>query len=252
MRSEDDRKDDRMIVAEGISKLYRVHDGRESLLQSLFQRAIGKQPPAREVWALQEVTLSVRRGEWLAVIGGNGAGKTTLLKIIAGIARPSSGRLEVRAPATTQFAVGAGFHPYLSGRENVFLQGTIVGMTNGEIRRAFDRILDFAGLDDAIDRPLWTYSNGMTARLGLAVAAHADPELLILDEALSAGDAAFHQKCRGTFRDLRARGVTVVVVSHGTTELHEMCDRALWLERGRIRAEGSVNDVITRYESSAA
>ncbi|MGH7899781.1 MAG: ABC transporter ATP-binding protein, partial [Candidatus Binatia bacterium] len=203
-----------VIVAEGIGKVYRLHDGRESLLEMLALRLIGRARPREEIWALRDVTFSVRPGEWLAVIGANGAGKTTLLKILARIARPSTGSIEVRAAVATQFALGAGFHPYLSGRENVFLQGTILGMTNAEVRRLLPRILEFAGLEAAIDRPLWTYSSGMMARLGFAVAAHSEPELLLLDEALSAGDSAFREQCTQTFRDLRARGATVVLVSH--------------------------------------
>jgi ABC-type polysaccharide/polyol phosphate transport system ATPase subunit len=237
-----------VIVAEGIGKVYHLHDRRDSLLQSFFMRLIGKMPPREENWALRDVTFSVHRGDWLAVVGANGSGKTTLLKILAGIARASTGSVEVRAAAATQFALGAGFHPYLSGRENVFLQGTILGMTNAEVRELFPQIIEFAGLDGAIDRPLWTYSNGMMARLGFAVAAHSRPELLILDEALSAGDAAFREQCAQTFRDLRAKGVTVVMVSHAMADLRELCDRALWLDHGRVCAEGTATEIVSQYE----
>jgi ABC-type polysaccharide/polyol phosphate transport system ATPase subunit len=244
--------DDRLIIAEGIGKVYHPHDGRESLLQNALLRLIGRARRRKWIAALSDVTFSVERGEWLAVIGANGAGKTTLLKIIAGIARPSAGRIEVRAPIATQFALGAGFHPYLSGRENVFLEGTILGMTNAEVRSRLTRILDFAGLDAAIDRPVWTYSVGMVARLGFAVTAYAQPQLLVLDEALSGGDAAFRDRCDALFRDLRARGATVVVVSHSMKDLVRLCDRALWLERGRVRAEGPTAATISRYQGFVA
>lgn len=241
-------RDDRVIVAEHIGKTYSPHDGRTSLLQNVFLRALGRSPRHERIGALSDVTFSVRRGEWLAVIGANGAGKTTLLKIVAGIARPSAGRIAVRVSVATQFALGAGFHPYLSGRENVFLQGTILGMTNAEVRSRLSRILALAALDAAIDRPVWTYSNGMVARLGFAVAAHAETELLLLDEALSGGDAAFRAQCAATLRDQRDRGTTVIVVSHRMTDLVEMCDRALWLDHGRLRAEGPAPAIIARYQ----
>jgi lipopolysaccharide transport system ATP-binding protein len=237
-----------VIVAEGISKRYRLRQGKEALMEEIYRRFTGTRAPGRENWALRDVSLTVARGESLAIIGANGAGKSTLLKILAGITTPTSGRVEVSVRLATQLALGAGFHPYLSGRDNIFLQGTILGMTNTDVRRLLPRIVDFAGLDGAIERPLWTYSSGMITRLGFAVAAHVEFECLLLDEALSAGDLGFRERCENTLRRARDSRATLVIVSHGSENVRKLCDRALWLDGGRVRASGAVEEVVTAYE----
>ena len=236
------------IVAEGISKRYRLRQGKQALIEEIFRRFTGTRTAAREMWALRDVSLSVARGESLAIIGANGAGKSTLLKILAGITTPTAGRVEVGVRLSTQLALGAGFHPYLTGRDNIFLQGTILGMSNAEVRRLLPRIVDFAGLDGAIERPLWTYSSGMITRLGFAVAAHVEFECLLLDEALSAGDLGFRERCENTLRRARESRATMVIVTHGSENVRKLCDRALWLDGGRVRAAGGVDEVVGAYE----
>ena len=240
-----------VIVAERVSKEYRLRQAKQALFEALVRRVSRTAAPARTVTALRDVSFTVAHGESLAVIGANGAGKSTLLKILAGITVPTSGRVEVRAQVATQLALGSGFHPYLSGRDNAFLQGTILGMSNAEVSRLLPRIVTFAGLEGAIDRPLWTYSTGMVARLGFAVAAHVEFECLLLDEALAAGDLGFRDRCEDTLRRFRSSGATLVVVSHGTENVRRLCDRALWLDGGCVRASGAVDDVVREYEAWA-
>ncbi len=242
---------DDVIVAEQVSKRYRVRQGKRALLEDLVARLAGSAPDGRDLWALRDVSVAVARGESLAVVGANGAGKSTFLKILAGITAPTSGRVVVRARVSTQLALGSGFHPYLSGRDNVFLQGTILGMTNADVRRLLPSIVEFAGLDGAIDRPLWTYSTGMVGRLGFAIAAHVPFECLLLDEALAAGDLGFRERCEDTLLRFRTSGATLVVVSHGRDDLRRLCDRALWLDAGTVRASGAIGDVLAQYEAWA-
>jgi len=247
----DDRDSAIMILATRVSKQYRFRDPRQWLLQNLYQRLRGGRRPPGVVWALHDVSFSVSRGESLAIMGRNGAGKSTLVKILAGIAQPSSGRVETQGRISTQMALGAGFHPYLTGRENLFLQGTTLGLTNEEVRRRLPDIIAFAGLDGVLDRPLWTFSTGMTARLGFSVAVHVDFEVLLLDEALSAGDLAFQNRCQEALEGFRKDGKTLVVVSHGVESVRRLCDRALWLEDGSVRTLGPAEDVVRAYEQTA-
>ena len=242
------RSDD-VVVVECISKSYRARNlERQAMIENLLRRMLGMQGRSQQIRALNNVSFRVARGESLGIVGGNGAGKSTLLKIIAGIAAPSSGKVEVRARVATQLSLGSGFHPYLTGRENIFLQGTILGMTNHQVRALIPAIVEFAGIEDAVDRQLWTYSNGMTSRLGFAVAAHVQFELLLLDEALSAGDRAFRDRCTETLLKFRSSGATMIIVSHGSENLRLLCDRALWLERGEVRAIGPAVEIVDRYE----
>ena len=217
-----------------------------------MRRMLGIQPRLQQIRALHNVSFRVARGESLGIVGQNGSGKSTLLKILAGIAAPSSGKVEVRARIATQLQLGSGFHPFLTGRENIFLQGTILGMTNRQIRGLISAIIEFAGLEDAIDRQLWTYSGGMTSRLGFAVAAHVKFEVLLLDEALSAGDRAFRERCAETLQRFRASGATLIIVSHGAENLRRLCDRAMWLVQGEVRATGPAQEIVNQYEKSIA
>jgi len=244
------RNDDAVIV-ERLTKVYRVRSlARQALVENVFRRILGAQQRLTQIRALHNVSFRVARGESLGIVGHNGSGKSTLLKILAGIAAPTSGRVEVQGRVATQLQLGAGFNPFLTGRENIFLQGTILGMTNRQIRGLIPAIVDFAGLQDAIDRELWTYSSGMNARLGFAVAAHVEFELLLLDEALSAGDRAFRERCAETLQRFRASGATLIIVSHGSENLRQLCDRVIWLEKGEIRTSGPARDLLNQYEDS--
>jgi lipopolysaccharide transport system ATP-binding protein len=240
-----------VVIVEGLSKSYRARNlERQAMVENLLRWMLGMQARRQEIRALNNVSFRVARGESLGIVGSNGAGKSTLLKILADIAAPSSGKVEVRARVSTQLALGSGFHPYLTGRENIFLQGTILGMTNRQIRGLIPTIVEFAGIEDAVDRQLWTYSSGMISRLGFAVAAHVQFELLLLDEALSAGDRAFRDRCTETLQKFRSSGTTMIIVSHGSENLRLLCDRAIWLDHGEIRAVGPATEILNRYEDS--
>ncbi len=242
-------RDDDVVIVEGLSKAYRARNlQRQAIVENVFRRMLGIDSRRHDIFALNNVSFRVGRGESLGIVGSNGAGKSTLLKMLARIATPTSGKVEVHGRVATQFSLGSGFHPFLTGRENIFLQGTILGMTNRQLRELLPAIVEYSGLDSAVDRQLWTYSSGMTSRLGFAIAAHVEFELLLLDEALSAGDREFRNRCTATLQKFRASGATMIIVSHGSENLRTLCDRALWLHHGEIRAIGAANEVIDRYE----
>lgn len=246
------RADD-VVIVDAVSKTYRAHNlQRQAMIENILRWTLGIQSRRIDIHALTKVSFRVARGESLGIVGGNGAGKSTLLKIIAGIATPSSGKVEVRARMATQLSLGSGFHPFLTGRENIFLQGSILGMSNRQIKGLIPAIVEFAGIEHAVDRQLWTYSTGMTSRLGFAIAAHVNFELLLLDEALSAGDRSFRDRCNNTLQGFRASGATMIIVSHGSENLRALCDRALWMDHGRVRACGPTDEVIDSYEASGA
>ena len=205
----------------------------------------------REFWALRDVSLTVRRGEGLAVVGHNGAGKSTLLKVMARVLRPTEGRVWVRGSVAPLLQLGAGFHPEMTGRENVWLNATLLGHSRREIEARFQEIVDFAELWDFIEAPLRTYSSGMIARLGFAVATSWHPDVLLVDELLLVGDQSFQQKCRARIEQFRAAGTVLVLVTHSMAEARDMCQQALWLEHGLVRAAGPVDEVTAAYEATA-
>lgn len=217
-----------------------------ALIRDLWRRA---PIPEREKYtkALQEVTLSVRRGTTLGVIGLNASGKSTLLRVIAGITKPTSGRVLVRGKVSTLLEIGAGFHPEISGRENVFINGVILGLSKAQIRERFDEIVRFAELEEFIDYPVKTYSNGMFMRLGFSVAVNVDPEILLIDEVLSVGDAVFAKKCYEKLYDYKRRGKTIVIVSHDLGAIRKLCDEVVWLHSGRVMQVGQPESVIGSY-----
>jgi homopolymeric O-antigen transport system ATP-binding protein len=239
------------VIVEQLNKSYNARNlQKQALVENLFRKMLGIQPKRADIHALKNISFRVKAGESLGIVGGNGAGKSTLLKMIAGIATPSSGTVEVRARISTQLALGSGFHPFMTGRENIYLQGSILGMTNRQIRELMPTVIAFAGIEEAVDRQLWTYSTGMMSRLGFAIAAHVDFEVLLLDEALSAGDRAFRERCTETLLKFRASGATMIIVSHGSENLSKLCDRILWLDRGEIRALGPTAEILSRYEDA--
>lgn len=242
------------IRLENVSKRFRLGENYTALrdLVPAMARRIVRRPPKhsddhRDFWALKDINLEVRKGEALGVIGHNGAGKSTMLKHFAGIMTPTIGRMTVEGRLSALIEVGAGFHQDLTGRENVFLNGVILGMSRAEVARKFDQIVDFAGLAPFIDTPVKRYSSGMYARLGFAVAAHLDPDILVIDEVLSVGDFVFQQKSLQKMRSVAKGGATVVFVSHNLKAVSDLCDRAILLDKGSIVADGSTSEVVQTY-----
>ncbi len=199
------------------------------------------------VWALQDINFEVRRGEVLGIIGKNGAGKSTLLKILSKVTAPSRGQVKVKGRIASLLEVGTGFHPELTGRENIFLNGAILGMTKNDIRAKFDEIVDFSGVGKYIDTPVKRYSSGMYVRLAFAVAAHLEPEILIVDEVLAVGDAEFQKKCLGKMKDVSGEGRTVLFVSHNMAAVQTLCNRGVLMERGEMAFQGDIDTAIKTY-----
>jgi lipopolysaccharide transport system ATP-binding protein len=243
------------IEVDSISKRYRIGEYRAAygtLRESLVhagRRLTGRehQRPTTEVWALRDVSFEVPEGQVLGVIGRNGAGKSTLLKILTRIVTPTSGRAEIRGRVGSLLEVGTGFNQELTGRENVYLNGAILGMKRREIERRFDDIVEFSGVERFIDTPVKRYSSGMYVRLAFAVAAHFEPEIMLVDEVLSVGDAEFQRRCLGRMEELGNAGRTVVFVSHGLPAIAQLCDRAIWIDSGRAVDDGKPSDVIASY-----
>src|SRR5215467_12144934 len=204
-----------------------------------------------EMWALQDVSFQVNEGEAFGIVGHNGAGKTTILKLLSGITAPTRGTITIRGRLAALIEVSSGFHPELTGRENVYLYGAMLGMRRSEITRKMDSIVDFSGMERYIDVPVKRYSSGMYVRLGFAVAAHLEPDIVLLDEVLAVGDVAFQAKCLDRISALRKSGRTIVFVSHDLASVYRLCDRALLLDRGRVVMEGEPRVVIDSYQRTA-
>jgi lipopolysaccharide transport system ATP-binding protein len=259
-----------IISVEGISKMYRLGEISTGTLSHDLTRWWGKlrgrsdpfEPVAEVndrqkksesgyVWSLKDVDFSVQEGEVFGIIGKNGAGKSTLLKILSKITRPTKGAIKIDGRVASLLEVGTGFHPDLSGRENVFLNGAILGMRKHEIKSRFDEIVDFSGIERYIDTPVKRYSSGMYVRLAFAVAAHLQPEILIIDEVLAVGDAEFQQKCLGKMQDVsRRHGRTVLFVSHNVVAIKHLCSRGLLLDKGQVHSIGAVDKVLENYQAS--
>ncbi|HEV3004669.1 MAG TPA: ABC transporter ATP-binding protein [Pirellulales bacterium] len=255
--------DHQAIRIEGVSKRFRIHSAgprphyrtlREEfsrLALKACQRLKGAVADGEtDFWALRDVTFDVPRGEVVGVVGRNGAGKSTLLKIVSRITRPTAGTVQIRGRVGSLLEVGTGFHPELTGRENIFLNGAILGMTHREIVRKFDAIVDFAGTETFLDSPVKHYSSGMYMRLAFAVAAQLDPEVLLIDEVLAVGDGAFQAKCLGKMGDLATQGRTILFVSHNLAAVRSLCKTAVWLDQGRIVQQGATSDVVGGYIDS--
>lgn len=228
-----------------------MHRSLRDLIPALAGGMFARRRPREsgEFWALNDVNLEVRHGETLGVIGHNGAGKSTMLKHLAGIMTPTSGRIDVKGKLAALIEVGAGFHQDLTGRENVYLSGAILGMGRAEVTRKFDAIVDFSGMSEFIDMPVKRYSSGMWARLGFAVAAHLEPEILVIDEVLSVGDFVFQQKSLQKMREVASGGATVIFVSHNLRAVSDLCRRSILMDGGTIVADGPTSDVLQNYLS---
>ena len=212
-----------------------------------FRRLSQKASSSEEFWALKDINFEVSEGEVIGIIGHNGAGKSTLLKILSRITEPTEGRIEIRGRVASLLEVGTGFHPELTGRENIYLNGSILGMSRAEIDRNYDAIVEFAGIERFLDTPFKRYSSGMGVRLAFAVAAHLDPEILIIDEVLAVGDAQFQRKCLGKMSEVAGSGRTVLFVSHNMTAVENLCERVILLNRGTVSADGESKEVINQY-----
>ena len=234
-----------MITVEGLWKRFRLYrDRHQSLKAKIVSRSRSQY---EEFWALKDVSFEVVPGESLGIIGANGCGKSTLLKCLTGIYQPTQGQLTVDGRISALIELGAGFHPELSGRENIFLNSSILGLDQSTIKKRFDQIVEFAGLEDFIDSPVKVYSSGMTVRLGFAIAANADPEVLLVDEVLAVGDEAFQQKCFEHLAKFKRQGGTIVLVSHSLDQVRQVCDRTIWLDQGSIRTIGTPGEAIDQY-----
>lgn len=239
------------IIAKNLGKQFRRYDPqRPQTLQEAFLKGLGRMKPEDRFWALRDVNFAIAPGRMVGIIGANGAGKSTLLRLIGGVGRPDKGQIEARGRIGALLELGAGFHPDLTGRENVFINGVIAGLTRREVAARFDDIVAFAELAKFIENPLRTYSTGMQMRLAFAVASHIDPEILLIDEVLAVGDMAFQQKCLDRIRQFRDRGCTIVLVSHDATLVHELCDEAIWLRNGRVAAQGTAALVVDQYTAA--
>jgi lipopolysaccharide transport system ATP-binding protein len=251
-----------IIETENLGKKYRLRQGgvgrgyvtlREATIHALkrISRPLRSRNAALEdFWALTDLSFRVKPGETVAIIGRNGAGKSTLLKILSRITEPTVGRVRLKGRVSSLLEVGTGFHPELTGRENIYLNGTILGMAKREVDRKFDAILDFAGVEKFVDTPVKHFSSGMQVRLAFAVAAHLEPEILIIDEVLAVGDAVFQKKCLGKMQDVAADGRTVLFVSHDLAAVEKLCSRAILLERGQCRADGPTAQTIAQYQAT--
>jgi lipopolysaccharide transport system ATP-binding protein len=253
---------DAIITVSNLGKKYRItHQGEKprytalrdviaEKARNLFgsrQSAIGNRQSIEDFWALKDVSFEVKRGEVVGIIGRNGAGKSTLLKVLSRITEPTTGRVHLKGRVASLLEVGTGFHPELTGRENIFLNGAILGMSRAEIRRKFDEIVAFSEVEKFLDTPVKRYSSGMYVRLAFAVAAHLEPEILIVDEVLAVGDAEFQKKCLGKMQDVAKGGRTVLFVSHNMAAVQALCGSAIYLKSGTIRTTGQVESVVNEY-----
>jgi lipopolysaccharide transport system ATP-binding protein len=240
------------IIVDRLGKQFRrYHHDRPWTFQEAFQRGLRRIKPVECFWALRDISFAVGAGRMVGIIGRNGAGKSTLLRLLSGVGRPSEGRVMVRGKIDALLDLGAGFHADLTGRENVFISGVVNGLTRREVARQFDSIVAFAELEEFIDFPLRTYSTGMQMRLAFAVATHTHPSLLFIDEVLAVGDVAFQRKCLERIARFKAEGCTIMLISHDSKLVGELCDEALWLHAGRLIAHGAASVVVDQYLAEA-
>lgn len=236
------------IEFDGVSRQFTIHHERRESLQDWFiHRFLPDRSAQERFWALKNVSFNIERGQTVGLIGRNGAGKSTMLKLVTGILEPTSGEVRVAGRTYAMLELGAGFHPELSGRDNIFLNGSIYGFNRRTMNRKFDEIVAFAELEQFIDTPVKHYSSGMFMRLGFATAISMDPQILVIDEVLSVGDAAFQRRCNDAIRNLQDKGVTILLVSHSSEQVREFCHRAILLSGGGVLADGAVEDVLTAY-----
>ena len=238
------------IVVSNVGKWFRrYHPDRPGTIQEAVARGLRRMRHVERFWALSGVSFTLARGSSVGVIGSNGSGKSTLLRLIGGVGRPDTGRIDVHGRLGALLDLGAGFHPELTGRENAVLAGILNGLTRKQVLARLDDIIGFAEIEEAIDNPMRTYSSGMQMRLAFAVAVHTDPEILLIDEVLSVGDIAFQRKCLDRILRFKAAGCSIVFVSHDGDTVQALCDEAIWLDRGRVAARGESAEVVRTYSA---
>lgn len=237
------------VVVDDVWKSFRLYHERNQYLKAAVLR--GRRARYEEFWALKGIDFEVPVGSTFGVIGSNGSGKSTLLKCLTGILYPEKGNVKINGRVSALLELGAGFHPELSGRENVYMNGAILGLTKKEINARFDDIVDFAGLPDFIDTPVKNYSSGMFVRLGFAVAAHVEPDVLLIDEVLSVGDESFQRKCAEKIEQFRRDGRTIVFVSHGLSQVEQLCETVAWIDKGDLKMVGPSGEVISAYSGQS-
>ncbi len=249
-----DQLDDPLLDVRNVSKRFRLHSEQQRSFQEIFVNFFQRKrySSSKEFWALRDVSFQVRPGESLGIIGPNGSGKSTLLKLLAGILEPTTGEIVVNGRISALLELGAGFHPDLTGRENIFLNGTLYGLSRQEMQKQMESIIEFSELNEFIDVPIKHYSSGMYVRLGFSVAIHTEPDLLLVDEVLAVGDANFQHKCMDAIQRYRQRGGTILLVSHDLGSIESICDRAIWYEHGRVQAFGHPTDVVMQYLNNVA
>jgi lipopolysaccharide transport system ATP-binding protein len=263
LKSKERKMPETVIHVENVSKKYTIgHQKQEryvalrdvltNSVKSITQRIFNPQkriedPSHEEFWALKDISFTIKQGDRVGIIGRNGAGKSTLLKILSRITEPTAGKIAIKGRVASLLEVGTGFHPELTGRENIFLNGALLGMSRAEIKQKFDEIVDFAEVEKFLDTPVKHYSSGMYVRLAFAVAAHLEPEILIVDEVLAVGDAQFHKKCLGKMKDVSNEGKTLLFVSHSMPTITSLCEIVILIDKGEIAQIGNASDVIMRY-----
>ena len=239
-----------VIEFQGVSKTYPIYDSPKGRLKELL--TLNRRSFHRDFWALEDVNFEVQKGQTFCIVGENGSGKSTLLQMVAGILRPSQGRVSVQGRVSALLELGAGFNPEFTGRDNVYLNAAILGFSSTQVDQVYSHIEEFAEIGDFIHQPVKTYSSGMVVRLAFAVAIHVEPDILIVDEALAVGDIYFRQRCLRKVHELRSRGITILFVSHSAGDVKAIGDRTLWLDRGRVRDLGETDRVVSRYLAAMA
>jgi ABC-type polysaccharide/polyol phosphate transport system ATPase subunit len=236
------------VIVDNVSKKFRLYRERNQTLKSAVMR--GRKTVAEEFWAITDVSFEVPQGHTFGLIGRNGSGKSTLLKTLARIYYPDKGSITMNGKSASLLEVGSGFHPELSGRENIYLNASILGLKRKQVDARFDDIVEFSGVEKFIDQPVKNYSSGMYVRLGFSVAVHTEPDILVVDEVLAVGDGAFREKSRQKFLDFTRDGRTVILVTHSTPQVREMCHQVAWLDKGRLREVGDADTVTELYEKA--
>ncbi len=236
------------VTVDHVSKSFRMYHERNQTLKSAIMR--GRKSIHEDFWALKDISFEVPEGSTFGLIGSNGSGKSTLLKCLANIYYPNKGSISHRGRVAAMLEVGSGFHSELSGRENIYLNGSILGMSKKQVDARLEEIIDFSGVEQFIDQPVKNYSSGMYVRLGFAISINIDPDILVVDEVLSVGDLEFQQRCFGRFRDLKEAGKTVILVSHATETVRSMCDQAAWIDKGELQQVGDAESTIKAYLDS--